>query len=122
MIEKDFVLGQHVLRVVSTHNDYGSGCYRPGLHLFLKGPNGSISGTGPKGFPLHWKIRKLRARFPRLLTYGWHRRYPGHMRGASNSLYVPIPHLRWQEAYKLRRFGGLWLYGKLYPWYRKLGR
>jgi hypothetical protein len=110
---KDFVIRRHTVRLVTTSTDFGSGMFRPGLHLFLKGPNGSINGVGPKGFPLHMRIRKLRARYPRLLTYGWHRRYPGHMRNAPGSLYVPIPHLRWREQYKLRWIPGIHSFGRL---------
>ena len=117
---RDFQIGRHTVRLVTTSTDYGSGMFRPGIRLFLKGPNGSPAGIGPKAWPLHWRIRRFRDNHAWAKT-GWHRRNHGHY-GWSSDIYIPVPHLKWHQAYRLRRFGGLRVYGALYPIYKRLGR
>lgn len=104
---RDIQLGAHTLRVVTTYQDYGSGTFRPGVHLFLKGPNGSVNGIGPKAFPLHNRVRRFRSRHPRLWT-GWHKRNHSPYYGTLN-LYVPVPHLTDRLYYgrRLYRVPGL---------------
>lgn len=110
-MNREFRIRKHFVRVVTTSTDYGSGTYRPGIHLFLRGPNGSPNGCGPKAWPLHMRIRRFRADHQWAKT-GWHKRNtgPGHGYGWTNAIYIPVPHLTWARAYKLRRFGGLRLY------------
>lgn len=105
---RDFRIGSHVIRLVTTAVDYGSGCYRPGIRLFLSGPNGSPAGTGPKAWPLHMALRSFRSRHSSL-WFGWHKRY-GFVPTWTNCLYLPVPHIRWSTAYRLRRIGALSLY------------
>jgi hypothetical protein len=107
-MNRAFTIRRHTIRVVTTTDDYGSGCYRPGLRLFLDGPNGSPNGTGPKAWPLHMRIRRFRS-VHRWAKTGWHRRNHGHY-GWTNCIYVPLPHVSWAQGYKLRRLGGIRLH------------
>lgn len=112
---RDLRIGRHTVRIVTTSRDYGSGMFRPGVRLYLSGPNGSPAGTGPKAWPGHMRVRNLR---------NWIRSRTGRgaYRGWTNTLYLPVPHLRWGTCYRLRRVGGLAVYNALYPVYARLGR
>lgn len=117
-MKRDFNIGQHTVRVVTTFTDYGSGLYRPGIRFFLTGPNGSPAGRGPKAWPLHMKIRRFRSRHKWAKT-GWHRRFNGQY-GWTSCIYIPLPHMTWQLGYKLRRVGGIRLHLAIYRAYRKV--
>jgi hypothetical protein len=79
------------------------GCYKPEIHLHRRGRNGSPAGFGPKPWP--WVLSVL---FPP----GWRRfNQNGRPRFARHlMLAIPLPHVRWATAYRLRRFGGLVAY------------
>jgi hypothetical protein len=85
----DVKLGAHTVRLSISRDNGGSGCYGPEALLFLSGPNGSISGTGPKPWPL---FRKL-------------------------TLKVRLPHISWATGYRYRRVGGLRAYKLVYRLY-----
>jgi hypothetical protein len=89
---QDVKLGAHTVRLSATLNDGGSGMYRPHVTFFLRGPNGSIAGTGPKPFPL---LKRT-------------------------SFSVTLPHLSWGTAYRLRRVGSLRLYRLIAKGYRSI--
>jgi hypothetical protein len=85
----DIPVGAHEVRLSISLNDGGSGCYGPQALLFLRGPNGSPNGTGPKTWPL---FRKL-------------------------TLKVRLPHVSWATGYRFRRVGGLRAYKLVYGLY-----
>ena len=97
----------HTIRVVRSLNGR-AGTYYPTIRLSLTGPNGSVSGYGPKGFP-RWMSRLTK--MDRYYTSGW-----------SNSITITLPHLRFRHAYKLKRFGGLWLYRETQAFYTRVCR
>ena len=77
------VHGHEVRFVFDSHAK--AGMYNPAIQAFLKGPNGSVAGYGPKGFPQWlWRI------------------FPGYWPG---SLSIKIPHLRWRFFRKHARIG-----------------
>lgn len=117
-INRVFSVGAHDVRLVTTTEDYGSSTYRPGLRLYLSGPNGSIAGTGPKGWPLHNRIRRFRSRHAWAKT-GWHKRNNGHY-GWTDALYIPLPHITWAWGYRWRKVGGLQAYQLVYRLYQKV--
>lgn len=79
----------HEVRFVFDLDSYG-GVYSPEIHVYLVGPNDSRAGRGPKGWPTWLRF--------------------GNRETWSDSLAVPVPHLTWRRAYKLRRYGALRLY------------
>lgn len=110
-MKRDIRIRQHTVRIVTTSEDYGSSTFRPGVRFFLTGPNGSPAGIGPKAWPGHMRVRQFRNAHNWAKT-GWARQFRGTGAGYSwtNSLYVPLPHIKWRQAYRLRRFGALHLY------------
>lgn len=92
---REINIGRHTLRFVFDRDAY-AGTFRPELLIFLKGPNGSPAGIGPKGWP-QWLADMFRP-------------YYNQKGRWSNSLHVRIPHVSWRFAYKYRRFGGMALY------------
>ena len=111
-MNRAFQIRKHQGRVVTPSDDYGSGTVRPGLRLSLEGPNGSPAGSGPKAWPGHMPVRRYRSNHHWAKT-GWARRNHGHY-SWTNSLYIPLPHIKWMRAYKLRRLGALRLYQAQY--------
>ena len=103
-MKRDVKIGKHTVRIVTTSRDYGSGMFRPGVRLFLGGPNGSPRGHGPKAWPGHMAVRRFRSTH-RWAKTGWAKRNNGQY-GWTNSIYLPVPHLKWHQTYRLRRLGG----------------
>lgn len=104
---------KHEVRIVTTSEDYGSSMFRPGLRLFLTGPNGSVSGRGPKAWPGHMAVRRFRSSHHWAKT-GHARRFNGHY-GWTNDLYIPLPHISWARARRLHA-------GRLYQWQYKIAK
>jgi hypothetical protein len=75
---------QHRVRFVLDRDGY-AGCFYPIMLVFLKGPNGSPAGVGPKPWP--WPLK-----------------------GGCRPLRVRLPHLSWATCYRLGRVGGFRLY------------
>lgn len=101
---QDFNIGAHTVRVCICLNGKG-GMYEPHLSLHLKGPNGSISGRGPKGWPkFMWRM------FP------YYDRKPGRW---SSVIEIPLPHVTWAQARKTRKIGGMKLYTVISCGYRR---
>lgn len=93
------LLRGHRVRIVFVH-DARAATYKPEVHVYLAGPNGSASGWGPKAWPLQERLRR--------------RRDGSYRRSWSSGLTVPIPHVTWRAGYRLRRVGGLRAYRLVY--------
>jgi hypothetical protein len=102
---REVTIGAHTVRVVYAHESHG-GVFSPALWVYLKGPNGSPAGIGPKGWP-----RILRPLFPS---------YNGRRDRWSSSLEIGLPCLTWARAYRLRRVGGYQLYSLSQWFYRRV--
>lgn len=90
-------------------NLYGrGGCYDPNITASRTGPNGSIAGVGPKGWPkpLGWAFGSDRHHNASHGGGKFGGRVGGH-RGYRGTLLFGLPHLPFRHAYKLKRFGGL---------------
>lgn len=102
-----FTLGAHRVRVCVVLRSRG-GCYSPALWIYLRGPNGSPAGVGPKGWP-----RVFRPLFPS---------YNGRRDRWSHMLHVPLPHVPFRTARRLRHVGGFLAYRACYRAWAALER
>jgi hypothetical protein len=96
------VLG-HTVRAV--YWDDAPFTHKPGVTLYLTGPNGSVSGRGPKAWPLQERRRR------RANAKGVYRTW-------TNGVTITMPTLTFRQAYRLRRLGALRLYRGLAALYR----
>jgi len=88
---QDVKIRKHEVRISVSYNGR-FGMYDPHVTLFLRGPNGSVSGHGPKPWP--WKI------------------------GTGNAVRIPLPHVKWATGYRLRKIGGIAVYKTISRAYR----
>lgn len=85
----DVRVRRHTVRVCVDVYSRG-GMFSPALYFFLKGPNGSPAGYGPKAWPKPlWYLR------PGYGSGRWGWRGP-YGRGWSNAVRLPLPCLGWR--------------------------